>query len=438
MHWNAPGVGVHPRRESATPDPRTMSATLLRMRTDGVEVVRGLSRWRSAGECRPLGRRHRRGSLACRRRRFASALFLLLECRRVLRPGRCASHIVRTAVRSRPAGRARRARVSRSRRRRVLRQARAPRSSGRPLVSVLIPAYNPRYFAEALASAIAQTYDPLEIVVCDDSEGSDIEAIVRQSIGKRDLRYLRNPVRLRGRDNCIRCLASARGDFVKFVNDDDLLEPSCVERLMAVFRDVADVTLATSRRRRIDERGGDAARSAGDAPDRRRRRRHFRMDGGERDADGRPEFPRRTQHGAVPQIGPRERRGGSVPLRRRARIRASSTCRRGQRCRCKGNVGLPRRTAELVSHSRGAAAVGAGDPPAIHRQHPRTAGGLARAGPAHAHCARWLAGQADAAPARCDVESDPAPHLHERRRRSSSGPRRSRSRPGNAVKRRSG
>ncbi len=62
-------------------------------------------------------------------------------------------------------------------------------------------------------------------------------------------------MRLHGRENYIRCLGSARGDFVKFVNDDDLLEPSCVARLMAVFRDVADVTLATSRRRRIDEFG---------------------------------------------------------------------------------------------------------------------------------------------------------------------------------------
>ena len=183
-----------------------------------------------------------------------SALFLLLECRRVLRPGgalrihvAAQSEVGRLAVR---AGLA-------------IREADGDacfvkperRAVGRPLVSVLIPAYNPRYFAEALASAIAQTYDPLEIVVCDDSEGGDIEAIVRRSIGKRDVRYLRNPVRLRGRDNCIRCLASAQGDFVKFVNDDDLLEPSCVARLMAVFCDVADVTLATSRRRRIDEYG---------------------------------------------------------------------------------------------------------------------------------------------------------------------------------------
>ena len=73
--------------------------------------------------------------------------------------------------------------------------------AGDPLVSILIPAYSPRFFAACLDSALAQTYANLEIVVCDDSGGAEIEALTRARGEHRDVRYLRNPVRLHGRGN---------------------------------------------------------------------------------------------------------------------------------------------------------------------------------------------------------------------------------------------
>lgn len=180
-------------------------------------------------------------------------LFTLLECRRVLRDGA----VLRIDTASEPAA-ALAARVGLAVRTSTsslccIKPRR--RAEDRPLVSVLIPAYGPRYFAQALASADAQTYEPLEIVVCDDSEGPEIEALVRAHRAVHDVRYLRNATRLRSRANYTRCLEEARGDYVKFLNDDDLLAPTCVERLMGVFRGVPDVTLATSRRRRIDDHG---------------------------------------------------------------------------------------------------------------------------------------------------------------------------------------
>jgi len=129
------------------------------------------------------------------------------------------------------------------------------RVTGDPLVSVLIPAYGPRFFEACLDSALAQTYASLEIVVCDDSDGPEIEAIARRAGARRGVRYERNPKRLGGRGNYIRCFDAARGEFVKFLNDDDLLAPGCVETLLDAFRRQPDVALATSRRQRIDELG---------------------------------------------------------------------------------------------------------------------------------------------------------------------------------------
>jgi glycosyltransferase involved in cell wall biosynthesis len=124
-----------------------------------------------------------------------------------------------------------------------------------PLVSIAIPAYNPRYFPIALDSALAQTYRNVEIVVCDDSENGAIEAAVAARAAQVPIRYLRNPTRLRPRANFTRCLEESRGEFLKFLCDDDVLAPTCVERLLDAFRAAPDVTLATSRRALIDGDG---------------------------------------------------------------------------------------------------------------------------------------------------------------------------------------
>jgi hypothetical protein len=124
-----------------------------------------------------------------------------------------------------------------------------------PLVSIAIPAWNPRYFPIALDSALAQTYRHVEIVVCDDSADGAIEAAVAARAAHAPIRYLRNATRLRPRGNFTRCLEESRGEFLKFLCDDDVLAPTCVERLLDAFRAAPDVTLATSRRVLIDADG---------------------------------------------------------------------------------------------------------------------------------------------------------------------------------------
>jgi glycosyltransferase involved in cell wall biosynthesis len=122
------------------------------------------------------------------------------------------------------------------------------------LVSILIPAYNERFFGEALGSALAQTYAPLEIIVCDDSSGDGIERAVRAA-GCPHMRYVRNPQRRGFAGNFTHCFSLAGGKYIKFLNDDDRLRPGCVASLAGVLEAQPAATLATSRRIVIDAAG---------------------------------------------------------------------------------------------------------------------------------------------------------------------------------------
>jgi glycosyltransferase involved in cell wall biosynthesis len=183
----------------------------------------------------------------------ASKLKLLLECRRSLRPGGA------LRIEASDSDLARLARLA------GLEAAEGTflkpdrRVAGDPLVTIAIPAWSAQFFAVCLDSALAQTYPSTEIVVCDDSHDGEIESIVRTRANGRTVRYERNAARLGPRGNFKRCLERSRGAFVKLLCDDDWLAPECVARLLDGFRRAPDIALATSRRQRIDARGGAIA-----------------------------------------------------------------------------------------------------------------------------------------------------------------------------------
>jgi hypothetical protein len=69
------------------------------------------------------------------------------------------------------------------------------------------------------------------------------------------IRYQRNAQRQGCMGNYAVCLGLARGVYIKYLNDDDWLDPECVARMVSVFESQPDVTLVTSRRRCIDDKG---------------------------------------------------------------------------------------------------------------------------------------------------------------------------------------
>ena len=94
------------------------------------------------------------------------------------------------------------------------------------LVSVIVPAFNAeRMIAETLASVREQTYESVEIIVADDGS-SDATAEVAAASGATVVRS--GGTGPGGARNA--GLARARGEFVQFLDADDLLAPGKVAR----------------------------------------------------------------------------------------------------------------------------------------------------------------------------------------------------------------
>ncbi len=123
----------------------------------------------------------------------------------------------------------------------------------KPLVSIVIPAYNPRFFAMALQSALGQTYEALEVLVCDDSDGGEIEAIVNAIVDEHRVRYVRNARHLGFVGNLLQAVKLARGELVKVLCDDDRLFPQCVAQQAQALVGHEEVGLVLSQRVLCDE-----------------------------------------------------------------------------------------------------------------------------------------------------------------------------------------
>ena len=102
-----------------------------------------------------------------------------------------------------------------------------------PLVSVLIGVYDAeRYLREAIESAFAQTYRPLEVVVVDDGS-TDGSAEVARSYGDRVVfGRQENAGNGSARNHAVRL---ASGDVFAFMDADDVSLPDRVERQWAAL-----------------------------------------------------------------------------------------------------------------------------------------------------------------------------------------------------------
>lgn len=125
----------------------------------------------------------------------------------------------------------------------------------RPLVSILIPTYNrANYLGEAIDSALSQTYKNIEIIVHDDASTDGTPELLKRYHDPR-LRVIRtedNHGMLGGWNYIVK---QAKGDYIKFLASDDLLEPTCVSELVAAAIMHQGAAIITCQRKFIDSHG---------------------------------------------------------------------------------------------------------------------------------------------------------------------------------------
>lgn len=125
-----------------------------------------------------------------------------------------------------------------------------------PLVSILIPAYRPRFLKEAIESVFRQTYSNFEVIIGDDSADDTIENMVNPYLEKyHNIKYFRNGGDIvRNYHNLIRL---ASGELINYLHDDDLFHHEKIEKMVGYFLEDCAITLVTSHRQTIDENGSD-------------------------------------------------------------------------------------------------------------------------------------------------------------------------------------
>ncbi len=121
------------------------------------------------------------------------------------------------------------------------------------LISILIPTYErPEFFEQALKSALAQTYRHIEVLVCDNSRDNRTEQLIQPYLSDERLIYRRNTSARSKWENFQPFEDMAKGEYLQWLMDDDLLAPDKLEKMIRCFQKHPCLTLVTSQRAVID------------------------------------------------------------------------------------------------------------------------------------------------------------------------------------------
>jgi glycosyltransferase involved in cell wall biosynthesis len=124
-----------------------------------------------------------------------------------------------------------------------------------PKVSVCIPTYNRMdYLVETLESVFTQSYRDFEVVIVDDGSTDGTRQIFEQKSFPVNIRYhwQENAGDAAARNSLIDL---ARGEYISFIDSDDLLMPKALEKMVSVMDSEPEDLIVYGGYIRIDEHG---------------------------------------------------------------------------------------------------------------------------------------------------------------------------------------
>ena len=104
-------------------------------------------------------------------------------------------------------------------------------SNADPLVSILIPGFKPQWLDLCITSCLLQSYKNIEILIGDDTLDETISAVASKWL-QNNVRIYKNKNKHLGEINKWNLLKHSKGQYIKFVYDDDFLFPESVEILL--------------------------------------------------------------------------------------------------------------------------------------------------------------------------------------------------------------
>lgn len=121
------------------------------------------------------------------------------------------------------------------------------------LFSVVITCYNyEKYLRQSIASSLSQTYHDIEVIIVDDGSVDDSKNTIHEFDDPRIVKiFQRNAGQPKAKN---RGICEAKGEFIAFLDADDIWMAAKLEKQLALFAD-SEVGVVYSRRKWIDPDG---------------------------------------------------------------------------------------------------------------------------------------------------------------------------------------
>lgn len=114
-----------------------------------------------------------------------------------------------------------------------------------PVLSICVPTFNRARFLDCLLNDLVAHIGELgcsyELLIGDNASGDDTAGVVRSYEGKLSIRYTRRPENVGAERNILQLFGAARGRYVVYVADDDLLIPEVLGRYINHMESHPDV-----------------------------------------------------------------------------------------------------------------------------------------------------------------------------------------------------